>query len=364
MKDAVLSKISTEIPNFLKDLVGTLRESLLVLDADLKIIYANTSFYDKFLVTPKQTLGEKVFNLGNQQWDIPELRELLEKILPTKSVFNNFEVSHTFQTIGRKTMIINARQFRDGNNPMALILMVIEDITDEKMLMEAALQNAKLAAIGQLSAGIAHGLNSPITGIQNFLKVYHKAEEKGSEKEKELVLMLEACKYMGSVVSNLTLFAGKNKSKTEKIDLRDVVESTLLFTERQLVIADIQVVRDYDKTPFEILGNKALLQHVVLNLILNSKEAMHAGGKITIRIRYNKPKKIIVLEILDTGIGIEKKDLGKIFEPFFTTRRNDGGTGLGLSVAYGIIKEHKGNIKIESIKNKGTRVIVEFPLSG
>ena len=117
------------IDQIFKDIGETIREPLLVLDSDLKVILANQSFYDSFKVKPKETVGQLIYDLGNKQWDIPKLRELLENILPEKTTFDNYEVEHDFATIGRRTMLLNARQIEQAMGKERIILLAIEDIT-------------------------------------------------------------------------------------------------------------------------------------------------------------------------------------------------------------------------------------------
>lgn len=349
------------IENFYEDIVNTIRESLLILDPDLRVIYANSSFYGQFKVTPKETEQKLIYELGNGQWNIPKLRELLEKILPKENVINGFEVEHDFAGIGRRTMLINARQVKETKSARSLILMVIEDITKEKKMIEYSIRTNRISAVGQLSAGIAHGLNSPLTGIQNFIKVYYDKEEKGSQKSKELDLMLKACVYMSELIKNLTHFVGNDKMQLNNISLISVVESALLFTGRQLTSNNIKVIKQFRKGLNHVKGNKGQLQHAVLNIILNAKEAMKEGGQITINAHNDDQSHSVVLEIIDDGIGIPKEVLSQVFVPFFTTKSQSGGAGLGLSAAHDIIKNHDGTIKVESEMGKGTKVIITLP---
>ncbi|MFH0875465.1 MAG: ATP-binding protein [archaeon] len=352
--------IPKDLKNFFEYIVNSFRESFLVLDSDMRILYANDSFYKTFKVNTKETENKRIYDLGNKQWDIPKLKELLEHILPQKTTIEGFEVMHNFPVIGKKTMLINAREIIDGTNKK--VLLVIEDITERKKALEYTIQKAKLSSIGQLSAGIAHGLNSPITGIHNFLNVYFKEEKKGTEKYNELKLMLNGCEYMTAITKNLTYFASENNNQFNKVNVIEVIESVLLFIERQLMSYNIKVIRDFPNELNEIVGNKAQLQHVFLNILMNSMEAIEGHGNITIKARETADKSVI-LEFTDTGKGISKEDLPRVFEPFFTTKKDSGGSGLGLSSAHDIITNHKGLISIKSEKGKGTIVTLSIPLT-
>ena len=345
---------------FKEDLLNTIREAILVLDSDLTIVYANSSFYKQFKVTPAETQNKHIYELGNGQWDIPELRKLLEEILPNQNFFYDFKVRHIFPDIGQKNMLINAAQLIDGGRNEKFIVVAIEDSTEKAKLYEASLLANKLATMGQLSAGIAHGLSSPLTGIHNFLDVYAKEEPKESDRHHELELMLAACDYMNKIVKNLTYFARTIKEEFKIINWRDVVDSTLSFTERQFMVSNIMIKKDLPADLKNMIGNKSQLQHVLLNILMNAKEAITNSGEITIKAQNSDKDKRVMLEITDNGKGIPAKDLQHIFEPFFSTK-DQSGAGLGLSAAYGIIKDHFGEINVRSEEGKGTCLTISLP---
>src|ERR1039457_2833074 len=130
-------KTAKEVSEFAENIINTVREPLIVLDKDLRVVKASQPFYDFFRVTPGETIGTLIYNLGNHQWDIPKLRELLETILPKKTTFDNFEVEHVFSTIGKRIMLLNARKIQSGSGKEQIILLAIEDITQRKLAEEA-----------------------------------------------------------------------------------------------------------------------------------------------------------------------------------------------------------------------------------
>lgn len=345
---------------FREDILDTIRESILVLDSSLNVIYANEAFYELFKVSPADVLNRYIYDLGNGQWDIPGLHKLFDGVSSDTTSFNDLKISHDFPTIGQKVMLINAKQLSDGSREEKYIFVAIEDITEKTKILESSLQANKLSMIGQLSAGIAHGLSSPLTGIHNFLDIYVKQEPEDGARKQEYKLMLEACDYMNKIVKNLTYFARTTKDEMEKVSLADVINSTLIFSERQFISSNIFIVKEILEEPKDIKGNKAQLQHVLLNLLINAKEAMSGGGEIKVKAWNSEDGNFVFLEVSDNGKGIAKEDLPHVFEPFFTTKKEQYGSGLGLSAVYGIIKNHQGEINIESEERKGTRVLVKF----
>ena len=148
--------LSKPVDKIFEDIVQTIREPLITLDQDLRVITASRSFYDVFKVKPEETLGKLIYNLGDKQWDIPKLRELLEKILPEKTSFDNYEVEHDFITIGKRTMLLNARQIKQATGRELIILLVIEDITERRILEAGLEKTRKDLAIIKASADEAH----------------------------------------------------------------------------------------------------------------------------------------------------------------------------------------------------------------
>lgn len=352
-----MSNSNLNIGQFAEDIVNTIAESLLVLDAGYRVVFANNSFYEMFKLKPKDAEEKIVFEMNNGEWNIPQLKVLLEEVLPKRKSFEHFVVDYEFSNIGRKIMELSGRKVVNLENGDSLILLTIEDFTEYKRFEEYTLQASRLKALGELSAGMSHGLSSPLTGIQNILYVYFQESVKGSEKYKELKMMLQSCDYMGEIIKNITLFAGRGQEQFDELHLKEVVNSALMLIERQLVANNIEIENDIPDDFGVINGKKFELQHVILNILLNAKEAISEKGKIV--IKGVRDGKTAILSISDDGKGILKKDLPNIFNPFFTTKREFGGVGLGLSAAYGIIKNHNGEIYAES-GEKGTTIFIKL----
>ena len=346
---------------FREDVLNTIRESILVLDLNFNIIYANSSYCDAFKISTDEIKNKPLNEISNGQWNIPSLTKLLVEVLPKKRIITDYKIQHTFPKVGKRILLLNGRRLEDRKGKEKFIFLSIEDITEKTKILEASLHANKLSMIGQLSAGIAHGLSSPLTVIHNFIEVYAKTEPKDSSRYEEYELMLNACDYMQKLVKNLTYFARTTKHDFSRISWADIIDSTLIFTERQFTASNIFIEKDISKDIKEINGNKGQLQQVFLNLLINSKEAITHSGKITISVKNIDEDKCVFFELTDSGIGISKKDLLHVFEPFFTTKKVKNGSGLGLSAAYGIIKDHNGSIHIESVEGQGTKVIIKIP---
>lgn len=222
-------------------------------------------------------------------------------------------------------------------------------------------QAEKLSSIGQLAAGVAHELNSPITGLLNLLSIYKDQAKEGSKEHEDISDMLQATEYMSKIVTNLTAFSRQPKRELIKIDFNEIIESTLSFASFHLIKNGVTITKNYSRDLLKILGEKEPLQQVVLNLITNARDAMPSGGEFVISTSNSKNGNYIMLEFVDSGAGIKEEVMSKIFDPFFTTKEPGKGTGLGLFVIRGIIENHKGKITVESKIGKGTKFTILFP---
>ncbi|MFH1654137.1 MAG: ATP-binding protein, partial [Pseudomonadota bacterium] len=235
------------------------------------------------------------------------------------------------------------------------------------MTKSQLVQAEKLSGIGILAAGVAHELNSPLTGLMGLLRVIRKKVDSGSIEYQDIGVMLKASEHMAKIIKDLNSFARESKGEFEYIELNinDVIESTLSFSSYLLVKQSIEIIKDYGVDLFKVLGDKSQLQQVFVNIITNARDAMRDGGRFTVKTKNSDDKKYVEVSFSDTGAGIEKERLSKIFDPFYTSKKPGEGTGLGLSVSHGIIVAHMGKITVNSELGKGTQFIISLPaLSG
>ena len=223
------------------------------------------------------------------------------------------------------------------------------------------IQSEKLSAMGRMAGGLAHELNSPLAGLLPMLEQYRDQAEKGSKDYHELTLMLNAGHHMAKIVKDFGIFSRESKREFECLDLNEVIEDTLSFSAIKLKQKGSRIIKNYAKGLPVVQGEKTGLQQVVLNMLANACDAIQDGGEFTITTGVNKERKSVFMEFEDNGSGIEKEKLDKIFEPFYTTKKSGQGTGLGLSVSYGIILKHGGEISVESEPEKGTKFRVSLP---
>lgn len=235
---------------------------------------------------------------------------------------------------------------------------MVDDRTRELRAAQAQLiQSEKLAALGRLAAGIAHEVNNPLQPILNCLEVAIEDIENDQPVDVQgLRIAEQEVQRIKGIVSRLLDFARPTTGETVRVNLSELIDEVILFTQKQLERMQVRVIKQFQPVP-PILGAPAQLKQVLLNLVLNAAESMPDGGDLTIELFPDGGG--VVVAVADTGMGIEPEAVDRIFEPFFSTKSD--GTGLGLSVTYGIVQGHGGTITVESEKGKGSRFVVWLP---
>ena len=230
----------------------------------------------------------------------------------------------------------------------------------QKTTQQQIIQSEKLASIGRLSAGIAHEINNPLTGVLTFAHLL-KQKEHNSEKDLEDIdIIIRETTRVCEIVRGLLDFARQTPAQKGDINVNDILQQILKLIRRQKEFMNVAIEENYSNNIPIINGDKNQLQQVFLNILLNAGEAISKSGKITISTSSNENHILITIE--DTGCGIKKEDLNKIFDPFYTSKPPGKGTGLGLSISYGIIQQHGGDIECESEPGKGTVFNILLPI--
>ncbi len=237
-------------------------------------------------------------------------------------------------------------------------------VASQRLAETRLIQAAKMAAVGEMAAGIAHELNNPLTTIAGFSELILEELPPDSTQRADLELILREARRARDVVRRLLDFARQSESVRTPADVNELIEETLALMKHLLHTSGVEVVRDFAaQLPYVSLDRNQIKQ-VFLNLFHNALHAMPTGGKLLIRTqrRRREGRLWVSVAVRDTGIGIASEHLPRVFEPFFTTRAHEGGTGLGLSVSYGIVVDHGGDIEVESEVGKGSCFTVWFPV--
>lgn len=351
---------------FADHIVDTVREPLVILNADFTVRSANRSFYRTFHVSQNETIGRSLFELGNRPWNIPELRRLLEKILPTKNPMEDFEVIHDFEHIGPKTMLLNARQVeRQGEPP--LILLAIEDATERRRAEDAIKEAARRK--DQFVSMLAHELRNPLAPLRNALHVLKLRASDPAAVERVSAMLTRQVEHMGRLIDDLLdvtrITQGKIRLQIERTDLARLIRTNATDFEPLFDAAGITLGIDVPENPVWVMADSARLVQVLNNLLSNALKFTDRGGRVVVKV--TRGVKEALLSVKDDGIGIEANVLPIIFETFEqadrSLDRSRGGLGLGLSLVKGLTELHGGKIEAKSDGlGKGSEFVIRLKL--
>ena len=366
-----------------ESIINTIREPLIALDQDLRVVSVSRSFYEVFKAKPEETVGQLIYDLGNKQWDIPKLRELLETILPQKTTFDNYEVEHDFANIGRRTMLLNARQIQRVMGKERIILLAMEDITERRQIekgLEIMRREAKELATelkrvarakSEFLANMSHELRTPLNSINGFSEVlFDETFGPLNEKQKKYVNnVLTSGKHLLLLINQI-LDMSKVEAGKMKLTLSSVCTKGLL-NEISMLVADmvskkkLQMLLEIAGDLPDIEADELKTKEIIYNLLSNAVKFTPEGGKIGMRAA--RAGDAIGVEVWDTGVGIAVENMGKIFEGFFRVdtpySRVTEGTGLGLPLSRKMVELHGGTLSVQSAGlNQGTSVRFSLPI--
>jgi two-component system CheB/CheR fusion protein len=378
---AIIKKTADEVSEFAESIINTVREPLISLDQDLRVVSVSRSFYEFFKVKPEETVGQLIYDLGNKQWDIPKLRELLETILPQKATFDNYEVQHDFTTIGRRIMLLNARQIQRESGKDLIILLAIEDITERKEI-EAGLEKAhdelnELAAElkraarakSEFLANMSHELRTPLNSINGFSEVlFDETFGPLNEKQKKYVNnVLTSGKHLLLLINQILdmakVEAGKMKLSVSSLPMKNILNEISLLVADMVSKKKIEMMLDIAEDLPHIEADELKVKEILYNLLSNAVKFTPEGGKIGMRAVNIGTE--IEITVWDTGVGIASENSEKIFEGFFRVdtpySRVTEGTGLGLPLSKKMAELHGGRFSVESA-GLGRGTVVQFTL--
>ena len=248
-----------------------------------------------------------------------------------------------------------------ADGAVAGTMVILEDITERVQLEEQLQITEKMASIGLLAAGVAHEVNTPLTGISSFTQMLLEGAEPGDPKTRLLEKIERQTFRAAKIVNSLLNLARPGRLDAGPVDINAVVNDVLALLEHQLKTNKVSVRKDLAATPPVVEGVEFKLQQVLMNLFLNARDAMFKGGWLAVTTRAVDDQ--VIVEVADTGSGIPAEHLSRIYDPFFTTKAAGQGTGLGLSITYGVIRDHHGSIECDSIVGQGTRFKMSLPLA-
>jgi PAS domain S-box-containing protein len=351
------------LKEFNESIVESINVGLLAVDSTGRVTGCNSALEGMMGVGRDDALGRRVEELFAE-----DFAETLEQVLGGAgwelSELRNIYKLHTATLTGR-ALILNIaiaplRRAETAEHTGALV--VLEDVTGRVRLEEQLQQREKLSSIGLLAAGVAHEINTPLTGVSSYTQMLLGMFATHDPKHKLLEKIHRQTERATGIINNLLNFSRTgNVTEFGDVDLNHVLDDTLQLLEPQLRQSQVEIAREYEDDLPRVFGNAGKLQQVFTNLLLNARDALPAGGHITLRTASDGDT--VSVHVADTGIGIAPENVARIYDPFYTTKGVGRGTGLGLAVSYGIVQEHSGHISVESAPGRGTTFRITLPTS-
>lgn len=367
-----VSKRTREIEEqkrFTEKIIDSLPVSLYVVDRDMQIVAWNRN---RELggqgISRDEVLGRKVFNVLARQ-----PRRMLEDEFT--DVFRTARMMHVEQESWmdgqKKYWKISKIPMRVDNAEVTHIITVGEDITEQKKMNEAVIYAEKLASIGRLAAGVVHELNNPLATVAACAEALIARLDELTDAEllqdfsEYLQIVRDEAFRCKTITNNLLDFSNQRQAEKLLADINQIIDQTLQLTKHHPKLGKMSIVRELDSSVAQVFVNEGQMKQIFIALISNAYDAMEGAGKLTIRTNWHETEneRCVSIEFTDTGCGIPTQDLPKIFDPFFTTKPLGRGTGLGLSVCYGIVSEHGGKIEVDSVAGNGSTFRVLLPVT-
>ncbi|GGG58675.1 hypothetical protein GCM10007332_20520 [Epilithonimonas arachidiradicis] len=342
---------------FLSSIIQTVRESLLVLDSDYRVLSANKHFLSSFQVTETSTVGKILFELGNHQWDIEALKQLLMKILPTNNPVIDFEVTHDFPYIGRKVMLVNAYRIEFDGHFKDRILIAIEDITDRKEIEQRKDDFLSVAS---------HELKTPLTSIKGLIEVLQRLKPENSS-EKFISILDKVAGQADRLNLLINQLLDTSKIQSGHIELHKEpfeIDQLLSDTISNFKYGDSNHrINLRGKTNAIIHGDDLQISQVINNLLSNAIK--YSPEDKVIDVQSDKVSNYVKVSVTDYGIGISRSDQAKIFDRFYRAQdiqQKFAGLGIGLYICQQIIVSHDGTLWVESEEGRGATFNFTLPI--
>ncbi len=348
------------LKEFNESIIESINVGLLAVDLEGRVTRLNSALEEILDLSRAQAVGKRVEDLfsedftdtlrqvlGNDRWRLKEIRNIYK--------------IHTATFTGHPLVLNIAIAPLQDSQEQTGALVVLEDVTSRVRLEEQLLQREKLSSIGLLAAGVAHEVNTPLTGVSSYTQMLLGMLSETDPKHALLLKVRRQAERATNIVNNLLNFSRTgDATEFSELDISRVLDDTLQLLEPQLRGNQIEVVRGYDPESPPVIGNSGKLQQVFTNLLLNARDALPSGGSIRISTLPSDDHSLTI-EVSDSGTGIAPENVAKIYDPFYTTKGVGRGTGLGLAVSYGIVQEHSGHISVESTPGHGTIFRITLP---
>jgi PAS domain S-box-containing protein len=341
-----------------RELFETVRHGLYFSSREGKFLECNQAMVDMLGYANKEEV--LAIDLARDLYLEASDRIEFQRLIEAQGFVKDYEVQFKKKDADPLTVLLTAHVRKDRSGKVLGYQGLFLNITERKRLEQQLFQTEKLAAMGRLTAQIAHELNNPIYGVMNCLDLLKSEVPESSSKRRFLEMATSETKRISELLRGMLSFFRPDEDVKTLVDLNSVVDDVIVFVGKQLQEFKIQVVLELEDDLPKVFASGNQMKQVILNLIMNARTAMQRGGTLTIATTSVDGK--VRFSVSDTGTGIPEDIRDKIFEAFFTTKSDVKGVGLGLSVCFGIIRQHDGEITVESEVGEGTTFIITLPL--
>lgn len=342
-----------ETKDYLQSLLENANDVIYTINKDRVFTYVNQKIED-WGYKKDELIGQSIFSIMSPKHKGKRLNKSIRD-----GVKQIYEVELFNKKGETRNVFISSSPLRDETGNITGLLGIARDITEQKKIQHQMNRTEKLAAIGQLATGIAHEINNPLGGIQNCVRTLHIEGDNDTLRKRYLPLLEKGVNRIESVIRNLLDFAKEHQFEFSSHNLDEIITETLKLVEYKIKEKNLELKLDLNTNSKKFILDYNHLQQVFINIIINAIQAMTDRGTLSIKSREEKNE--LIITVSDTGTGIPPENLSKIFDPFFTTKDIGSGTGLGLSVSYGIIEKLGGKIEVNSEVNKGTIFTIVIP---
>lgn len=357
---SIMKKAAADVRDTISDveIVNNMSYGILYVDSYGKIKIANRAICDFIGLEQSSLIDKYVFNIAKENMDIDYNNEVIEKaidVLEAKRQAGIFELLNN-ENEKLNDSIVNSKIIYDKDNNRNGLMIEVMKLSDREINMDKLMQVEKLAAAGQMVAGLAHEIKNSICSIRGLAQMMKKKQR--GENERYYDVILEEINHTNSLVQNL-LSLTKTRNIYENIEINRVINDIIPLIESSASYSGVCVNLNVESNLPKIFGNREYIRQVIVNIVQNAIEELNKNGRIDIKVWLDRKDEHIKLEFKDNGPGIKPEHLERIFEPFFTTK--EGGSGLGLAISYEIVRKHQGRMSAFNNPEGGATFLIEFP---
>jgi signal transduction histidine kinase/CheY-like chemotaxis protein len=364
------------IETYAQDIVDTVREPLLILDTDLRVQSGNRAFYQTFKVSPDETENYLIYELGNGQWDIPALRTLLEDIVPTSSVFNDFELEHDFPALGRRVMLLNARKLQAGHHGELLVL-AMEDVTERRRAEEEVAKAKEASEMANRTkslflANMSHELRTPLNAIVGYSEMLQEeaAAQHLDSFGEDLGKINASGRHLLALINDILdlskIEAGKMELFLENFELNALIDEVASTIQPMVEKNSNKLLIECSADLGGMRADQVKVRQALFNLLSNAAKFTH-DGSITLNAERDRMDGVdwVIFRVADSGIGLTPEKIVRLFQDFTqadaSTTRKFGGTGLGLALTRRYCQMMGGDVTVRSAPGEGSTFTIKLP---